>query len=79
MAKGSKSISRYKLHNSKQKTVELASTDFYSNSSDIEFGRTGFRIKSSRGKIFHDGKTHNENGSNRQNGNKNHRPRHIPY
>lgn len=79
MAKGSKSNSRYKLHNAKQKLYGYASTDPFSTPSDVEVERGSFRIKSKHGKIFKDGMNHNNNSSNRQNGNKNHKPLKVSY
>ena len=79
MAKGSKPQSRYKLHNAKQKSFDYATTDTYSCPSDVEVERGSFRIKAKHKKIFRDGMNHNENGSNRQNGNKNHKPLKVPY
>ena len=79
MAKGSKPKSRYKLHNAKQRTWDNAYTDAYSCPSDVEVVRGSFRIKSKHGKIFRDGMNHNQNVSNRQNGNRNHKPLNVPY
>lgn len=79
MTKGSKPQSRYKLHNAKQKLFGYASTDTFSSPSDVEVERGSFHIKSKNGHIFRDGMNHNNNTSNRQNGNKNHKPLKVPY
>ena len=79
MAKGSKPQSRYKLHNAKQKSFDYASTDTFSSPCDVEVERGRFRIKTKHKKIFRDGMNHNNNDSNRQNGNKNHKPLKVPY
>ena len=79
MAKGSKPQSRYKLHNAKQRSFGIATTDPFSSPSDVEVERGSFRIKTKHRKIFRDGMNHNNNSSNRQNGNKNHKPLKVPY
>jgi len=74
MAKG-----RYKLHNAKQKLVDYASTDTYSNPSDVEVERGHFRIKAKHKKIFRDGLNSKKQTDKRQNGNQNHKPLTVPY
>lgn len=79
MAKKSKPLPRYKLHNAKQKTISLASTDPFSSPCDVEVVRGTFRIKSNPRRMFRDGMSDNKETHRRQNGNQNNRPLKVPY